>query len=111
MNEVTSKPWYESIGIWGAVIGVLGTILSFFNVILPDGTSDQAATAVTQIVTAWTAKDYGSLLTGIMTLVGLVVSIVGRKQADQPVHFRKPYTVPTTAPVAAAGTTVKKLAA
>lgn len=109
MNEVTSKPWYESISIWGAIIGVLGTALSFLNIILPEGASDQAAAAAVQIVTGWTSKDYGSMLTGIMTLVGLVVSIVGRKQADQPVHFMKPFTVPTAAPIAPA-TTVKKLA-
>jgi hypothetical protein len=109
MNEVTSKPWYESIGIWGAIIGVIGTVLSFFNVVLPEGSTDQAAGAVTQIVAAWSAKDYGSLLTGLMTLIGLIVSIVGRKQADQPVHFLKPYVAITTAPVAPA-TTVKKLA-
>lgn len=109
MNEVTSKPWYESIGIWGAIIGVLGTVLSFFNIILPEGTTEQVAGAAVQIVTGWTAKDYGSLLTGVMTLVGLVVSVVGRKQADQPVHFLKPFTAVTAAPIAPA-TTVKKLA-
>lgn len=99
MNQITSKPWYESIGIWGAIIGVLGTILSFFNIVLPDGTAEQAASAAVQVVAGWTSKDYGSMLTGIMTLVGLVVSIVGRKQADQPVHFWQPYTIATVAPI------------
>lgn len=99
MNEVTSKPWFESISIWGAVIGVLGTVLSFFNILLPEGAAEQAANAAVQVVGAWSSKDYGSMLTGIMTLVGLVVSVVGRKQADQPVHFMKPFTVPTAAPI------------
>lgn len=108
MNEVTSKPWYESISIWGAIIGVIGTALSFFNIVLPEGAAEQAANAATQIAIGWTSKDYGSLLTGVMTLVGLVVSIVGRKQADQPVHFWQPYTIATAAPITKA-TTVKNV--
>lgn len=108
MNEVTSKPWYESIGIWGAVIGAIGTALSFFNIVLPEGAAEQAANAAVQVAIGWTSKDYGSLLTGVMTLVGLVVSIVGRKQADQPVHFWQPYTIATAAPISKA-TTVKNV--
>ena len=109
MNEVASKPWYESISIWGAIIGVLGTVLSFMNIMLPEGAAEQAASAAVQIAVGWTSKDYGSMLTGIMTLVGLVVSIVGRKQADQPVHFWQPYTIGTAAPISPAKPTVKNV--
>ena len=97
--QTTSKPWYESIGIIGGIIAAIGTVLSFFNVVLPSGATDAATTAATQIVTGWSTKDYGSLLTGLMTLVGIIVGIVGRKQADQPVHFMKPFVVQTLAPV------------
>lgn len=91
--EVNSKPWYESLTIWGTIVGVLGTILGFFNVVFPADAQSQAATAITNIAVAWSAKDYGAVLTGVMSLVGLGIAFVGRLQGQQPVHLLKAYTV------------------
>lgn len=94
--EVQSKPWYESIGIWGAIVGILGTILSFFNITIAPDVQSSIVDGVTQVATGIAAKDYGAILTGVMALVGSIVSVVGRKQADQPVHFWQPYTIATS---------------
>jgi hypothetical protein len=90
---VTSKPWYESITVWGAGIGILGTVLGFVNIVITPDQQVAAAEAVTQVATGVTSKDWGAVLSGATALVGLVMSIIGRKQADQPVHFVQPFTV------------------
>lgn len=85
-----SKPWYESITIWGGAVSLLGVVLGFFNLAFPAGGEQTAANAAAQIALAWSARDYGSMLTGIVTLAGVIISIVGRQQANQPIHFIAP---------------------
>jgi len=93
MNEINSKPWYESLSIWGNVLTAVATVLAFFNIIIPQDTAATAASAVTQIATAWSTKDYGGILTGLIALFGVVMSVTGRTQAVQPVHLFTPFTV------------------
>lgn len=87
---MTTKPWYESITIWGGAVSLLGVVLGFFNVAFPAGTEKQAVDAATQIAVGWSTQDYGSMLTGIVTLVGIIITIIGRQQANQPIHFIAP---------------------
>lgn len=89
---VTSKPWYESITVWGAGIGVLGTVLGFVNIVITPEAQQTLAEGAAQVATGLSTKDWGSVLSGITALVGAVMSIIGRKQADQPVHFVQPFT-------------------
>jgi hypothetical protein len=89
-----SKPWYESITIWGAVMGVLGTVLGFVNIVIAPEAQAQLATAAAQVGGAIAAKDWGAILTGLVSLGGAILAIVGRKQADQPVHFMTPFAAP-----------------
>lgn len=96
---VTSKPWYESLTIWGAVVGIAGTILGFFNIALAPETQSVIVDGVVKIATGWTAKDWGAMFSGLTALVGGIMAIVGRKQADQPVHFTSPFTTETKAPL------------
>jgi hypothetical protein len=90
---VTSKPWWESITVWGAGIGILGTVLGFVNIVITPDQQAALAEGAAQVAAGIGAKDWGSILSGVTALVGLVMSIVGRKQADQPVHFVQPFTV------------------
>lgn len=100
--QVTSKPWYESISIWGAAVGIVGTALGFFNIILTPEVQAVVVDGAVKVAAGITAKDWGAVLSGIVALGGAIMSIVGRKQADQPVHFIAPFTVTTVAPISKA---------
>ncbi len=99
VTVVTSKPWFESISVWGAIIAILGTVAGFFNFAIGPDVQTQIVGGIVQVATGWSAKDWGAMLAGLGTLGGIIVGLVGRKQADQPVHFFAPYTIVTKAPL------------
>lgn len=76
-----SKPWYESITIWGNVVTMLALVAGTLGYTI----SPEAQATIVAAASALAAA------------VGTVISIVGRKQADQPVHLFTPFTVPAPA--------------
>lgn len=96
---VESKGWWSSTAIWGAILGIVGTVLGFFNIAFSPEVQAQVVDGAVKIVTGWTAKDYGAVFSGLTALVGAIMSIWGRKSADQPVHFFSPYVIESKAPL------------
>ena len=76
-----SKPWYESITIWGNVVSMLAIVAGVLGYTI----SPEAQATIVAAASALGAA------------VGTVISIVGRKQADQPVHLFTPFKVPAPA--------------
>ena len=82
---VQTKKWWASKTIWGIAIATLGVLLTNIlkvDVVLPtDATVDQTKAAIEAIKAA-----HGSLpiiAAQITTLVGLVVGVIGRIQAEK----------------------------
>jgi len=82
---VQTKKWWASKTIWGIAIATLGVLLTNIlkvDVVLPtDATVDQTKAAIEAIKDA-----HGSLpiiAAQITTLVGLVVGVIGRIQAEK----------------------------
>ena len=80
-----TKKWWQSKTIWGILIAALGVFLTNVlkvDVVLPaDATVDQTKAAIEAIKAA-----HGSLsviAAQITTLIGLVVGVIGRIQAEK----------------------------
>lgn len=80
-----TKKWYASKTIWGILIAALGIFLTNVlkvDVILPaDATVDQTQAAIEAIKAA--QGDLGVIAAQITTLIGLVVGVIGRIQAEK----------------------------
>jgi len=74
---VRTKPWYRSRGIWGAILGTLGTAYGLWATVLPCG--------------MWqSVHNYGS---AAVTLYGAYLVFAGRRTASQPIHIFWRYQV------------------
>jgi hypothetical protein len=72
-----SKPWYRSRGVWGAILGAVGTVYGLWAGLLPCG--------------FWqSVHNYAS---AAVTLYGALLAFVGRRSASQPIHFLWRYRV------------------
>lgn len=91
--EVQSKPWYESVSIWGIVITILSGILSVFGINIGPDTQQAAIDIVPKAVEAIKTKDWVESISILVGFVGVIITAVGRNQAAQPVHFMKPFKV------------------
>lgn len=91
--EVKSKPWWESVTVWGVVITAISGILGLFGLAIGPETQQQAIDIVPKAVEALARKDWVAAINAAITFVGVVMTAVGRNQAVQPVHFVKPFTV------------------
>ena len=70
-----TKAWYESTTIHGIIITALSTLLSILALLGVNlGVGETEVTA---------------LVTGVMTLVGTVVAIIGRVQANSGITLKK----------------------
>lgn len=80
-----TKKWYASKTIWGIIIAALGIFLTNVlkvDVVLPsDATVDQTQAAIEAIKAA--QGDLGVIAAQITTLIGLVVGVIGRIQAEK----------------------------
>lgn len=81
-----TKKWYASKTIWGILIAALGVlttrVLQVPDIALPaDPTVDQAQVAIAAIKAA--QGNFGLILSQITTLIGLVVGVIGRVQAEK----------------------------
>ena len=80
-----TKKWYASKTIWGILIAALGVFLTNVlkvDVVLPaDATVDQTKAAIEAIKAA--QGDLGVIAAQITTLIGLVVGVIGRIQAEK----------------------------
>lgn len=68
---VWSKPWYRSRGVWGAILGAVGTGYGLWANLLPCGPLQMA-------------HNYAS---AAVTLYGAYLAFVGRRTASQPIHI------------------------
>lgn len=82
-----TKKWYQSKTIWGIVIAALGylmTIIGVDNPSLPENADFEQLKAYAEAIKA--AKGNWSAIVGeSLAVVGTIVSIVGRFQADSKV--------------------------
>lgn len=80
-----TKKWWASKTIWGIAIATLGVLLSSVlkvDVVLPtDATVDQTQTAIEAIKAA--QGDLSAIAAQVITLIGLVVGVIGRIQAEK----------------------------
>lgn len=86
-----SKPWYESITMWGQIMALLGIVFGLFGVTFTSPEQQAAAESVYQIAATVATKDWAGALSAIVGLVSVVMTVAGRKQAVVPVHFLKPF--------------------
>lgn len=91
--EVKSKPWYESITVWGVIITTISGILGLIGITIGPDTQQQAIDIVPKAVEALARKDWVAAINSVITFVGIVMAAMGRNQAVQPVHFVKSFTV------------------
>ena len=91
--EVKSKPWYESTTTWGIVITVVAGALSLFGVNVGADTTTAVSDTVPVVIDAVRSQNWTQLITTVFSLIGVIVTTVGRVKAAQPIHFVKPYTV------------------
>ena len=79
------KNFWASKTIWGIAIATLGVLLSSVlkvDVVLPtDATVDQTQTAIEAIKAA--QGDLSAIAAQVITLIGLVVGVIGRIQAEK----------------------------
>lgn len=66
-----SKPWYQSRGVWGAILGAAGTVYGLYGSTLPCGGM----------------QDFINYASAGVTLYGAYLAFVGRRTASQPIHF------------------------
>ncbi len=80
-----TKVWWKSKTIWGIAIAALGVLLNSFlkvDVVLPtDPTVDQTQAAIEAIKAA--QGDFAAISTQVITLVGLVLGVIGRVEAEK----------------------------
>ena len=80
-----TKQWWASKTIWGILIAALGVFLTNVlkvDVVLPaDATVDQTQAAIEAIKAA--QGDLGVIAAQITTLIGLVIGVIGRIQAEK----------------------------
>lgn len=96
MADVTvkSKPWYESVTVWGVGIALLGTVGQFVGYTISPEIQSQAAEALSNVAAAVAAKDWVTLTSAVGQLAGIAMALFGRNQAVQPVHFVQSFTTP-----------------
>ena len=79
------KQWWKSKTIWGIAIAALGVLLTNVlkvDVVLPtDATVDQTQVAIEAIKAA--QGDLSVIAAQVITLIGLVVGVIGRIQAEK----------------------------
>lgn len=75
----TSKPWYQSTGIWGSLVSIAALVLGMFHIV--SLSAEQQTAIVTDLVTVATA---------IVTVVGVVMAFIGRLKATQTIGKVKP---------------------
>ena len=80
-----TKQWWKSKTIWGIAIAALGVLLNNVlkvDVALPaDATYDQTEAAIEAIKAA--QGDLSVIAAQVITLIGLVVGVIGRIQAEK----------------------------
>lgn len=89
--QQTSKPWYESITVWGVAVALLATIGQFVGFSISADVQAQAVDAASKLATAIATKDWVTVISGVGQTAGLVMALFGRNQASQPVHFLAPF--------------------
>lgn len=67
MSTATTKKWYESKGIWGALVTLLAGLAMIFDYAISPAEQAQLA----------------DLLYGVATSIGGVVAWIGRKRASK----------------------------
>ena len=92
--EVQSKPWYESVTIWGVVVTMLSALLGMAGFAISTDTSAAVTNQIPGLIEAISTKNWMSLVSILVALLGTLITTVGRVQGTQPVHFMKPFTVP-----------------
>jgi hypothetical protein len=68
---VWTKPWHQSRGVWGAILGAAGTAYGLWAATMPCG--------------FW--QDFHNYASAAMTLGGAYLAFIGRRHAHQPIHF------------------------
>lgn len=91
--EIQSKPFYESITIWGVLITLVAAILGYMGMNIGPDTTQAAIDIVPKAIEAIKVKDWVEFISLIIGLVGSAMATTGRNQAAQPVHFFKPFSV------------------
>lgn len=80
-----TKVWWQSKTIWGIAIATLGVLLTNVlkvDVVLPaDASVDEAQVAIEAIKAA--QGDLSAIAAQVITLIGLVVGVIGRIQAEK----------------------------
>jgi hypothetical protein len=99
--EVQSKPWYESVTIWGVVVTMLSALLGVVGYSISTETTAAVTNQIPGLIEAISNKNWVSLASILIALVGSLITTVGRMQGTQPVHFVKPFAVPATGVTAA----------
>jgi NADH:ubiquinone oxidoreductase subunit 5 (subunit L)/multisubunit Na+/H+ antiporter MnhA subunit len=89
-----SKPWWESIRAWGLLVTLAATLAQFMGWTISVATQTQAIQGMTDIANALAQKDWVTVISGLGGLLGLVVTWVGSKQAQQPIHIFTQFEVP-----------------
>lgn len=82
MNE--TKPWYASVGVWGAVVGLIGATLSLLKIEVDPAFLD----------------DLREWLLSAATLAGTGAALYGRLRASRRIAPAQPPPPPTTQPFA-----------
>lgn len=73
-KSVWTKPWYRSRGIWGSLLAGFATLYGLWTVTLPCGVYEHVH----------------EVLSSGLGLFGAYLAFVGRKTAQQPIHFLWP---------------------
>lgn len=91
--EVKSKPWYESTTTWGIAITVISGALALFGVNVGADATSAVSDSVPAVIDAVKSQNWTQLITTVFSIIGVIVTTIGRVKAAQPIHFVKPYTV------------------
>jgi hypothetical protein len=70
-RHVWTKPWHQSRGIWGAILGGAATAWGLWAATLPCG--------------FW--QDFHNYASAALTLYAAYLAFMGRRHAHQPIHF------------------------
>lgn len=92
--EVKSKPFWESVSMWGVLITIVAGIGQVIGLNISPDTTQAAIDIVPKAVEAINTKDWIGAINLLVGFVGVVMTTFGRNQAVQPVHFVAPFTVP-----------------
>ena len=76
-EQIWSKVWYRSRGVWGSLMGVSGTAYGIWANFLPCG--------------FW--ESFHGIASAGIGMLGALFAFVGRTNASQPIHFLWRYRV------------------